>query len=57
MDASQPVRLNPEHSAFRWVTVREAQSLVTFGGQRRLYAEVQSEFIDRVPSSWHAVGI
>jgi len=55
VDASQSVRLNAEHSEFRWVTITEAQSLVTFGGQRRLYAEVQHEFIERQPSAWHAI--
>lgn len=55
VDASQRVRLNAEHSAFRWVTLAEAQSLVTFGGQRRLYAEIQQEFIERQPSAWHEI--
>jgi len=57
VDSMQPVRLNAEHSAFRWVTFAEAAQLVTFGGQRRLYAEIQREFVDREPSSWHAINI
>jgi len=52
VDAAQPVRLNAEHSDFRWVTFAEAQELVTFGGQRRLYAEIEREFVQRCPSSW-----
>ena len=57
VDSSQTVRLNAEHSEFRWVTIAEAQSLVTFGGQRRVYEEIQREFIDRKPSSWHEIAI
>jgi dATP pyrophosphohydrolase len=55
VNASQPVRLNAEHSEFRWVTTMDAQSMVTFGGQRRLYEEVQREFVDRQPSVWHEI--
>ena len=57
VDSSQAVRLNSEYSEFRWVTVAEAQSLVTFGGQRRVYEEIQREFIDRRPSPWHEITI
>jgi len=57
VDPSQAVRLNSEHSEFRWVTITEAQSLVTFGGQRRVYEEIQREFIDRRPSPWHEIAI
>lgn len=52
VDSSQPVRLNAEHSAHRWVTFAEARDLVTFGGQRRLYEEVEREFVQRRPSVW-----
>lgn len=55
VDSSQPVRLNAEHSEFRWVTISDAQALVTFGGQRRLYEEVRREFVDRHPSQWHEI--
>jgi len=57
VDASQSIHLNPEHSEFRWVTIRDAQSLVTFGGQRRVYEEIQREFIDREPSPWHEISV
>ena len=57
VDSSQAVCLNSEHSEFRWVTIAEAQSLVTFGGQRRVYEEIQREFIDRKPSAWHEIPI
>src|SRR5262249_46846315 len=43
VDSSETIRLNSEHSEFRWVTIAEAQSLVTFGGQRRVYEEIQRE--------------
>jgi dATP pyrophosphohydrolase len=55
VDSSQQVRLNAEHSAFRWVTFAEAAQLVTFGGQRRLYEEVRREFVARDPSHWHQI--
>lgn len=57
VDSSQAVRLNSEHSEFRWVTIAEAQLLVTFGGQRRVYEEIQREFIDRKPTPWHEIDI
>ena len=57
VDSSRTVRLNAEHSEFRWVTITEAQSLVTFGGQRRVYEEIQREFVDRKPSPWHEIAI
>ena len=57
VDSSQAVRLNSEHSECRWVTIAEARSLVTFGGQRRVYEEIQREFIDRQPSPWHEITI
>lgn len=57
VDPTQPVRLNAEHSGFRWVTFAEAQDLVTFGGQRRLYAEIEREFVQRRPSSWLKISI
>lgn len=53
--AGQAVRLNAEHSAYRWVTFPEARNLVTFGGQRRLYDEIEREFVLRAPSAWHAI--
>ncbi len=55
--AGQAVRLNAEHSGYRWVTFHEARNLVTFGGQRRLYEEIEREFVLRAPSAWHAIPI
>ncbi len=46
------VRLNPEHSAWRWVSFDEARSLFPFGSQRDLLAHVEREFVERAPSPW-----
>jgi dATP pyrophosphohydrolase len=48
--ADAEVRLNPEHSAFRWVSFGEAAGLLPFGSQRAFIAHVQREFIKREPS-------
>lgn len=53
--AGQAVRLNAEHSEYRWVSFHEARNLVTFGGQRRLYDEIEREFVLRAASAWHAI--
>lgn len=50
-DAAE-VRLNPEHSAFRWVSLADAARLFPFGSQRDLLAHVQREFIERAPNPW-----
>ena len=44
------VRLNGEHSAFRWVSLEEAAALLPFGGQRELINYVRREFVEREPS-------
>ena len=46
------VRLNGEHSAFRWVSLDEAAELVPFGGQRQLIDYVRREFVEREPSAF-----
>jgi dATP pyrophosphohydrolase len=48
--ADAPVRLNPEHSAYRWVGLDAAGDLLPFGSQRDLLAHVQREFVARKPS-------
>lgn len=48
--AGAPVRLNGEHSAFRWVSLEEAAALLPFGSQRELLAHVRREFVEREPS-------
>jgi len=44
------LRLNGEHSAFRWATLEEANGLLPFGSQRDLLAHVRREFVEREPS-------
>ncbi|MEO7066503.1 MAG: NUDIX domain-containing protein [Rhodanobacter sp.] len=46
------VQLNPEHTAFRWLTFADAMPQLPFGGQRELFAHVQREFVERTPSPW-----
>jgi dATP pyrophosphohydrolase len=46
------VRLNPEHSEFRWVAFDKAAEMVPFAGQRHVLAHVRREFIERKPSHW-----
>jgi dATP pyrophosphohydrolase len=46
------VRLNAEHSEFRWVTFDEAFGMVPFAGQRKVLRHIQREFVDREPSPW-----
>ncbi len=46
------VRLNGEHSAFRWLALADAIAELPFGGQRELFAHVQREFVLRCPSAW-----
>ena len=46
------IRLNAEHSAFRWLDFAEAAELVSFGGQRRVLRWIKDEFIDRAPSDF-----
>ncbi len=43
------VRLNHEHSAFRWVSLARAARELPFGGQRDLLAHVRREFVLREP--------
>lgn len=53
----QEVRLNAEHSEYRWVTFEEARRLVAFSGMRRLYDAVESEFIRQPPPPWLEIAI
>lgn len=47
--AGAAVRLNHEHSAFRWAALDEADGLFAFGSQRDLLAHVRREFVARTP--------
>jgi dATP pyrophosphohydrolase len=57
VDPGSVPRLNAEHSEYRWVSFSEAASLVVFGGMRRLYEEVEREFVLRHPSKWHSISV
>lgn len=50
------VRLNREHSAYRWVSLADAATMFPFGTQRDLLAHVHREFIERQPSPWLRIG-
>ncbi len=49
-DRDCEVRLNDEHSAFRWLSLDAAMPELPFGGQRALFAYVRREFVERQPS-------
>lgn len=46
------VRLNGEHSAYRWLPVQDAIAEFPFGSQRDLIAHVRREFIEREPAGY-----
>lgn len=46
------VHLNEEHREFAWLGFDPAIARLPFGGQRKLFAEVRREFVERVPSPW-----
>ncbi|OWJ57833.1 NUDIX hydrolase [Inquilinus limosus] len=46
------VRLNAEHSEFRWAGFGEAAGMVPFAGQRHILRHVEREFVQREPSRW-----
>lgn len=43
------VKLNAEHDEYRWASFDDAQTLLTFPGQRRVLAGIKAEFIDKAP--------
>ncbi len=49
---AQEVRLNEEHTEFKWVTIEEAMQLVSFPGQARILEQVDKEFIKKKPTDW-----
>lgn len=52
VDAGADVRLNEEHSDFRWFRPTEARARLEFGGQRRVLDRIVEDFIEREPSEW-----
>lgn len=52
VDDHAHVRLNGEHSAFRWAAPADAAAVFPFGSQRDLMAYIEREFITREPSAF-----
>jgi dihydroneopterin triphosphate diphosphatase len=52
VSSEAPVRLNHEHSEFRWCPRDEAWSLMTFFTQRANLLHVDAEFIQRPPNEF-----
>lgn len=52
IDPAALVRLNPEHSEYRWVSFDEANRMVPFAGQRKVLRHVEAEFLLRAPSHY-----
>lgn len=50
VDDGQEVRLNDEHTEYRWVSFREAAQLLPFAGQRSVLTLIRQEFIDSKPN-------
>ncbi len=46
----EEIRLNEEHTEYRWCSVEEAKALVPFPNQKNLYDHIQQYFIDAEPS-------
>ena len=51
VDAGAEIRLNAEHSRYRWAGFDEAAEMVSFGGQRRMLRWIEEEFVGRTPSA------
>lgn len=47
----QQVILNHEHTEYKWCTLSEAQALVPFSNQKKLYDFVWQNFIDQTPEA------
>lgn len=50
VDATQEVRINEEHTEFRWVSFRKAVTMVPFPGQKRVLRHVRSLFGRGLPT-------
>ena len=50
VDRVSSVELNHEHSEYRWVSFDEAVEMVAFAGQRRVFRQVEDEFVKRRPN-------
>lgn len=50
-DGTQDIRLNHEHTDYRWCTLEDALALAPFPNQHKFYKHVWRNFIDTQPSS------
>ena len=52
IESDQQVRLNNEHSEFRWVSFEEASALLPFFGQRKVLEHIREAFVENEPTEW-----
>ena len=52
IETEQEVRLNDEHSEYRWATFDEAVVMVPFSGQRRVLKHIRRDFVEIEPTEW-----
>ena len=52
IDPTADVRLNFEHSEFKWASFDEAVEMVPYGGQRRMLRHIEVDFSKRVPNRY-----
>ncbi|MCP5072734.1 MAG: NUDIX domain-containing protein [Rhodobacteraceae bacterium] len=51
------VKLNFEHSEFRWTRFEEAIELVPYGGQRRTLRQIEEEYSKRNPNKYLEIAL
>ena len=56
-EPDQAVKLNNEHTEFRWCSLPEALKMVPYPGQKNLYLHVWKYFIDSTPSGHMKIDI
>lgn len=49
------VRLNPEHTEFRWVDLTSAADMAPFLGHRVALREIRHDFVEKPPLPWKIV--
>ena len=52
IESNQQVRLNDEHSEFRWVSFEEASMMLPFSGQRKVLEHIREAFVEDEPTEW-----
>ena len=50
--ADAKVQLNEEHDAFAWVLFEQARDMLTFDGQKHMFAHVERNFTATEPTEW-----